>query len=358
MVLSHIVNGLISAKSSAFPDSPEVEGGKVCKLRSDSYITTGQTYYLAHVLFGHDLFTKEARRTNNARQDPDLPSEEWSDVLQDLWRSIPADNNDHFDSTFPQPGPFADEDLMQKVRDALSAGCTLYFPSDRFEDPAWLNEEDLKVHVRRVHISQLTGRTNRKIIATSPLHENCDWLFDVTYDVLVSENELRRLQEQVAQGNATNPMLRERMAYHMQVTASWNTALNVLREIIGKSDATFAVGNRRSRTLSVHAGGEQYVSSVFQLSSGECALLNLFLSILRDADLSGAAVSGPGELQGIVLVDEIDLHLHVAHQRRVLPKLIRMFPKVQFIVTSHSPLFLLGMRETFGETGFETYQLP
>ena len=42
----------------------------------------------------------------------------------------------------------------------------------------------------------------------------------------------------------------------------------------------------------------------------------------------------------------------------ILPKLVRMFPKIQFIVTSHSPLFVLGMKESFGEDGLGLYRLP
>ena len=45
-------------------------------------------------------------------------------------------------------------------------------------------------------------------------------------------------------------------------------------------------------------------------------------------------------------------------QKEVLPKLIKLFPKVQFVITSHSPLFLLGMREEFGEDGYEIYEMP
>ena len=46
------------------------------------------------------------------------------------------------------------------------------------------------------------------------------------------------------------------------------------------------------------------------------------------------------------------------HQYEVLPSLIRLFPKVQFVVTTHSPLFVLGMNETVGENGFGIYRMP
>src|SRR5712692_794940 len=46
------------------------------------------------------------------------------------------------------------------------------------------------------------------------------------------------------------------------------------------------------------------------------------------------------ENRGIVMVDEIDLHLHPKWQLSVLPTLAQVFPNIQFIVTSHSPLIV------------------
>lgn len=41
--------------------------------------------------------------------------------------------------------------------------------------------------------------------------------------------------------------------------------------------------------------------------------------------------------QGVVMIDEVDLFLHPAWQQRILPDLRRIFPKIQFVVTTHSP---------------------
>ena len=107
------------------------------------------------------------------------------------------------------------------------------------------------------------------------------------------------------------------------------------------------------------AGGAiSLVPNIFQMSTGETSLLNLFLSILRDYELSGATFNSIEDIRGVVVVDEIDLHLHVSHQYSILPNLMRLFPRVQFIVTTHSPLFILGMRNVFGDGGFELYRLP
>lgn len=43
------------------------------------------------------------------------------------------------------------------------------------------------------------------------------------------------------------------------------------------------------------------------------------------------------EFSGIVMIDEIEQHLHPVWQRRIIPELVKTFPKVQFIITTHSP---------------------
>ncbi|MEO5645359.1 MAG: AAA family ATPase [Bacteroidia bacterium] len=50
------------------------------------------------------------------------------------------------------------------------------------------------------------------------------------------------------------------------------------------------------------------------------------------------------ETGGIVLIDEIDMHLHPAWQREILGKLTKTFPKIQFIVTTHSPQVISSIR--------------
>ena len=45
-------------------------------------------------------------------------------------------------------------------------------------------------------------------------------------------------------------------------------------------------------------------------------------------------------LPGIAIIDEIDVHLHISLQKKVLPFLIKAFPKIQFIVSTHSPFVI------------------
>ncbi|TAD75846.1 MAG: DUF2813 domain-containing protein [Oscillatoriales cyanobacterium] len=78
-----------------------------------------------------------------------------------------------------------------------------------------------------------------------------------------------------------------------------------------------------------------------QLSDGEKNLLMLVLDIARRFTIlnrgKGKSVAELLEGEGVVLIDEVDLHLHPSWQRTILPALIATFPNCQFIVTTHSP---------------------
>ncbi len=73
------------------------------------------------------------------------------------------------------------------------------------------------------------------------------------------------------------------------------------------------------------------------LSDGYKAFLGMAGDIIGHlADVAGKRPLT--DISGIVLIDEIDLHLHPEWQRTVLPSLAKAFPKLQFICTTHSPL--------------------
>jgi len=84
-------------------------------------------------------------------------------------------------------------------------------------------------------------------------------------------------------------------------------------------------------------------SSFRELSSGYSSVLDVFTEILIRARIHSIE---PADMKGIILIDEIDEHLHLSIQRKVLPLLISTFPKIQFIVTTHSP-FVLGSSDKF-----------
>lgn len=110
--------------------------------------------------------------------------------------------------------------------------------------------------------------------------------------------------------------------------------------------------------------------TVNQLSDGEKCLLAMVGDLARRLAIANPLRDDPLHGEGIVLIDEIDLHLHPAWQRMVIPRLTETFPNCQFLVSTHSPhvvthvrpenLFLLSMepeglqalspKESYGKT--------
>jgi predicted ATP-binding protein involved in virulence len=80
--------------------------------------------------------------------------------------------------------------------------------------------------------------------------------------------------------------------------------------------------------------------SFSQLSSGERTLIALVADLTRRLCLANPNSENPLKGNGIVLIDEIDVHLHPKWQQKVVMKLQEVFPNVQFVVTTHSPLVL------------------
>lgn len=77
-----------------------------------------------------------------------------------------------------------------------------------------------------------------------------------------------------------------------------------------------------------------------ELSDGYSSLLAIVTElILRMEAQSNKAY----DMQGVVLIDEIETHLHVELQKKVLPFLTGFFPEIQFIVTTHSPFVLSSL---------------
>lgn len=77
--------------------------------------------------------------------------------------------------------------------------------------------------------------------------------------------------------------------------------------------------------------------SVLQLSQGEKSILALIADIARRLALLNPMSVNPLDGSGIVLIDEIDLHLHPSWQQNIVPRLEKTFKNIQFIVTTHSP---------------------
>lgn len=101
---------------------------------------------------------------------------------------------------------------------------------------------------------------------------------------------------------------------------------------------------RRRGQLRMTVEKEGRELSVAQLSDGERNMLALVGDLTRRLAILNSGEFSPELATGIVLIDEIDLHLHPRWQRDVIRKLENTFPSCQFIVSTHSPQVIGELR--------------
>lgn len=346
ILLSYLVNTLITAKQTAFDDT-EVEHGKVYKYRSPQYIRAGAHYSYGRVDFGDGQYVEEWQLDTQKSKFEETYS---FSPARSTWTAIPANESSHFQSSI-----FHNE---QAAKELFERKCCLYFPVNRFEEPAWLNIDNLKERAAYTELKHINRYSNRSLISTSPLKVNRNWLLDLIFDRQAFEISTQNVALPIGpnQQHVNVPVFG---GFQGQSSRIYEAVLQLLRTTL-RVDGTIRLGagNRRNRLISILKDEAQWIPNIFQLSTGEVLLLNLFLSTMRDYDLSGGSLEDLSDIRGIVIIDEIDAHLHTRHQKEILPDLLASFPNVQFIITTHSPLFLLGMEERLGVDGFKIINMP
>jgi predicted ATP-binding protein involved in virulence len=80
--------------------------------------------------------------------------------------------------------------------------------------------------------------------------------------------------------------------------------------------------------------------SIDLLSDGEKSLITIVSDIAKKLSTSYPDLERPLEGSGVILIDEIELHMHPTWQRMIVPRLTKTFPNCQFIITTHSPQVL------------------
>lgn len=196
-----------------------------------------------------------------------------------------------------------------------------YFPSYRYEQPGYLNDP-YKVNVGFNINSAFSGELPNPIEVVSDLNGLAIWFMDVILDSkLYSNRQASRLLI-----NNLNRI----------VSASLKSKLGM--------DTRLGIGpreNTASRIAIAEQNGNLLYPTIFNISSGESALICMFGEILKQANKLEMVMDVPG----IVLIDEVDKHLHIRLQKEILPQLFELFPNIQFIVSSHSPFLNMGLAD-------------
>lgn len=343
ILLSNIVDAFYELAGRAYVNATETGGNGhlYYKEISPQQIRVGQNHMLAHIYFRQDNKNIEYLFKSGK-----FDFNEYKDARKTI---IDDKLNWHQKENFKNV--IANEEW---ARDAFEKDIVCYFGPNRYMKPAWMgNKYFVTQNVETYSLRQSYNRElNNPVTAVNIPELTLQWLFDVITD---SRADLEKQDDGYKlvypSSNDINLLSISRLNVE-----------KIMSEILGEK-VVFRMGNRSlgQRRFSIVRISDQrtLIPSLDAMSTGQLALFNLFATIIRYADTDDINFSHRFEdIKGIVVIDEVELHLHTQLQRNVLPKLFALFPNIQFVITSHSPLFLLGMKEQFGDDGFDIIEMP
>ena len=237
----------------------------------------------------------------------------------------------------------------KKIKDIFSNSVLTYFPSYRYETPSYLNAP-YTIKLDYAIKSKFEGYLENQIEVVSDLPTLANWFLDVLLDMKLKE-ETRLFRN----GNNFLPIT----IPSAEKTCVWDNLNKIVSSALSSKHyegiVRLGIGTRNSGSTRIAIMNDvpQKTSrcicpSIFNLSAGELSLISIFGEILRQADNNHNNIQ-LNDINGVVLIDEVDKHLHITLQKEILPKLFELFPNIQFIVSSHSPFLNMGLADTLVE---------
>lgn len=346
ILLSNIVDAFYET-ADAYYSNASIRGSAgelhYYKLITDREIQVGKNFLAVYISFEQD-----SQEFSYIFKSGEITFEEYQKEIEHQ-----IDTRLNWNDEYNHKGVTADNKIAQNV---FGKDVVCYFGPDRYSRPFWMRKD----YMRSDPLSQFSllkryeGKLNNPITAENLTEKTLQWLFDVIAD---SRADLTKKDEKSNNYNITFPSIGDLDL----LSVARHNAEEIMSKILGE-DVVFRMQNRSlgERRFSIcRPDGSIVVNSLDALSTGQLALFQMFATIIRYADTNDIKLSySLQNIRGVVVIDEIELHLHASLQREVLPRLIKLFPQVQFVITSHSPLFLLGMNEIIGEENYDIYEMP
>ena len=327
-VLSHIVDAFYEMAKQCYTGTFEGKENKFYRFSSSIFHLDNSRYSIVYFRFkidGEFIDYIDCRGK-------DLTVENYERTIQ-LENPIPFERIIHRIQSNNCAKVFSDNLNKERVMSIFDNNILTYFPAYRYEQPYYLNDP-YKFSVKFNIDSLFNGYLTNPIEVTSDIEVLANWIMDVVLDWLNYKQE--NLESVIFQN--LNRILSS--------TLSSKYPDRYLRFGIGRR-------NNSGQRVSIMYDNQQGVSypitpNIFCLSSGELALLSMFGETLRQGDNIRNNIQ-LDKIEGIVLIDEVDMHLHIKLQKEILPELFNLFPNIQFIVSSHSPFLNMGLADTLAE---------
>ena len=335
-ILSHIADAFYELARPAYPQEFEGKENKLYRVSSPLYNITSSKPSIVYFRFkdGEDIYDYIDIRGNCTKDQ--------YDKIIDINGKIDFNSftTELSEQKFSKYWKVQNNDIRRKM---FKQNVLTYFPSYRYELPAYLNDSysnPLKYSIK----SKFSGYLPNQIEVISDMNSFSNWLLDVLLDMKIGE------KTQFYQDDNKN-------VFPITIPAQENMLLNNLNIILSNTLSSkkyngrvrYGIGKRNGGLARIAVMNDvdnehhyQICPSIFQLSSGELALISIFGEIIHQADNNKNNMP-LDKIKGIVLIDEIEKHLHITLQKEILPKMFALFPNVQFIVSSHSPFFNMGL---------------
>lgn len=154
---------------------------------------------------------------------------------------------------------------------------------------------------------------------------------DLTSQFLYFLSDLK-IQEALARNEQQNKDADE-------IKVWFNEFENILKELY-KDTSLKLIFNYKDYSFRINTNDKDFKFN--EMSDGYIAAIDIIADLILKMQ-DGNTLTRNYRKQGIVLIDEIETHLHLELQRIVMPLLTNLFPNIQFIVTTHSPFVLSSM---------------
>ena len=326
LTIANLVDALIEIKRKNYKGTLlEVNNNNYYKIGTKNYISAGKNTSRVSVTLKHG---------DEKLQYIDIMSHSPEKIADDTFVS---QDDIKKRSDFEEKGFYRGATSSLKKKN-YSEFISLYFPVDRFYLPMWYNNENYK----RIDYSKKSNinEPDTNLIKTDILSNIKEWLKNIylqtTFQIF-----------QMGDNDGIPEELRGKMVSVNVDTDIQRIVKEAMNTILATNDYQPGVMNRRMPTVSFTMSGIN-CNDISQLSEGQMSLFAIALSIIKEWDISHEQFE-LGDISGCVIIDEADLGLHINYMHDCFPRMMKMFPKVQFILTTHSPFMIAGLSDAYGD---------
>ena len=129
----------------------------------------------------------------------------------------------------------------------------------------------------------------------------------------------------------------EKLDSEADIIKTWFVDFEILLKKVFQDDTLQLLFNYKNYSFQILTQGKTFKFT--EMSDGFAAVLEIIIDLILKMQRKDT-LTRAYQQEGIVLIDEVETHLHLELQRLVLPLLTQLFPNIQFIVTTHSPFVL------------------